>query len=140
MAHAVGLVVGHQRRPLARESLADRLELVQLAARCEPGRRGTASAFDQSTPPAIASASTAASTTRLLREGAAAPAERRRAATAGEAIASVLPSTQGELTATKTAQPTHRGRRHRASSSQARRRQAHQTPDDAGRDHERDQT
>ena len=35
MAHAVGLVGGHQRRPLAREVVSDRLELVQLPARCE---------------------------------------------------------------------------------------------------------
>ena len=138
MADAVGLVVGHQSRPLAGDPLADRLELVQLAARREPDVVVLVPVRPENPAARSRAATTAAATT--------CPAARARAHAASAAASRMQAPPSRASCRRPTAsrrQVDARSRcprsRRRASKAQLPRRHAHQTPTRGRGDHERDQ-
>ena len=105
VADAVGRVLRHQRRPLARDLLADRLQLGELLARCQARHRGKPSAFDQMTPAPISMPATIPSQGRAVAPSAAAPRSAAKRTT-GDTVASALPSTHGDPPTSRITPPT----------------------------------
>ncbi len=94
VARPVRLVLGHQRRALPRDALADPLELERAGRAARGSRRRSRARSTTATPPATAVATAAAASRRPLPASQPAPSTAANGI-AGEAVASALPPDPG---------------------------------------------